>query len=205
MRYYHPCLFASLVVLVLTSTVSASEEEVRVRYRVPRSTRQTCGVDSLFVCLKTSGQAEGLRLANLAEDLPLSPNGLSVEDLVRAANRCSVSTTAVWFSSTTPCEWHCDMILHVNDNHFIVWHGIDAGRYVLFDSSIGLLDCSPEWFAKRYRWNGFALVVGSPSVSLAVGLYGPAIALVVIGLLAILLSIHRLWFRSSSRTGVPSL
>ncbi len=81
------------------------------------------------------------------------------------------------------------MVLHVNGNHFLALLGTEEGRLVLFDNRVGLLDCTPEWFSQRYRWDGIALAVGTPSPSLLFAVYGPGLLLLAcgIGLFAVFL------------------
>ncbi len=78
--------------------------------------------------------------------------------------------------------WCSDpMILHVDDTHFISFLGWDHGRLVLFDNQAGLFDCTPQWFAAHYRWDGAALVIGTPSPPVLLLLYGPDAVAVACG------------------------
>ena len=50
-------------------------------------------------------------------------------------------------------RWNLPAILHVNESHFVAFLGLDGDRLVIFDSSMGLLDCTLGWFRERYQWN----------------------------------------------------
>ena len=178
----------AVVLLAVAAHPAAAEqpEDFRLRYQTPRTPAQSCGVDSLYVCARSSG-ATTLSLANLERDLPLGPHGVTVESLTSACRTHGVSAAAVRLAPERLRWCSSPMLLHVNDDHFISFFGWDEGRLLLFDNQIGLFDCTLEWFDTHYRWDGAALLVGTPSPAVLLLLYGPTFAAGACGVGALLL------------------
>jgi hypothetical protein len=83
-------------------------------------------------------------------------------------------------------NWGAPAVLHVDGNHYIAYMGHEAGRVHVFDNSIGDYDCSPEYFKKRYRWPGLALVVGGVPWSWSRILRSPVSCLLLVASCALL-------------------
>jgi hypothetical protein len=155
----------------------AKVDEVRIRYRTPRTAEECCGVDSLFVCAGVVG-APIPSLVELESKLPTTRLGVSVASL---ADVCREYGVGGWVVHVPPhrLSWcHQPMILHVNDEHYVAFLGWDGDRMLIFDNAFGLFDCSPEWFAKRYAWRGVAIAVGTPSLRLLFLRFGPTAGIV---------------------------
>ncbi len=123
---------------------------------------QTCGLHSLYLCAK----AGGYPFASIRElhqrAAPLDARGTKAADLWKWGQEYGLEVEAVRADVETLRRWNLPAILHVNGSHYVALTGRDEGRLVVFDNNYGLLDCSPEWFQKNYRWDGIALVVGHP-------------------------------------------
>ncbi len=139
------------------------------------------------MCAAHCSGAVSASLADLERDLPPGPHGVSADALMQACRKHGISNMAVRLAPER-LAWCSDpMILHVDDTHFISFLGWDHGRLVLFDNQAGLYDCTPEWFAAHYRWDGAALLIGTPSPPILVLLYGPEAAAVACAAGALLL------------------
>jgi hypothetical protein len=183
-RAVMPSLF--LLAVLAGHAVGESPEDAHLRYATPSIPDQSCGVDSLYVCARFSGLAS-LSLASLERDLKLGVHGVSAEELVQACRTHGIPNLAVRLVPERLAWCNGPMILHVNETHFISFLGWDQERLLLFDNQIGLFDCTPQWFSTHYRWDGAALVVGTPSPPVLLLLYGPVAAACVCGAGAILL------------------
>jgi ABC-type bacteriocin/lantibiotic exporter with double-glycine peptidase domain len=154
---------------------------VNVRYRVLPTSRQMCGVDSLYVCLRSAGNRE-ITLLELEQILSIGPKGLSLAELTDACHNNGVAATAVRLDDLSLlADWGNPAVLHVGERHFIAFLGREDGRYVFFDNLTGLVDSTPEWFAAHYKWDGVALIVGPPPPALVARTYGPPLLLIVGG------------------------
>jgi hypothetical protein len=186
----------SLVLLAAVAghAMGAAPEDVHVRYATPRTPDQSCGVDSLYVCARASGSAS-LSLAALERDLKPGVNGVSAEELVQTCRTHGIPNLAVRLAPERLAWCNEPMILHVNETHFISFLGWDQEHLLLFDNQIGLFDCTPQWFSAHYRWDGAAVVVGTPSPSILLLIYGPVAAAGFCGAGALLL-LGRVFFGS---------
>ncbi len=155
-------------------------EDIRVRYRTSATAYQTCGVDCVFVCMQAVGRTD-VPLSTLEKELPVGPQGVSLAALTDACRTHDLSCLVVRTDLAGLKRYDVPMILHVQGNHFLALLGVEDGRLVLFDNRVGLLDCTPEWFSKKYRWDGIALAVGTPSPPLVFAVYGPGLLVLVCG------------------------
>lgn len=150
---------AALCVLLLVRS-AAWGDEVHVRRRAAPRDNQYCGIDSLYVFLKVEGVCPH-SLAEMEKELPPTPRGIAVHDMAHYCERNGVSVSVVNASLARLTEAHLPAVLLVNGDHFVTLVGTDEDRLLLFDNAYGLADCTPEWFAQRYRWDGVAIVHGS--------------------------------------------
>jgi len=173
MRYRRtgPVVLVMLFVASCSAT-RADDDHPRARYRVPPADNALCGVDCLYVCARVCGRHD-VTLAELEKELPATAKGVTVEELVRACRRRSLMVTVFRTDVARLGECGFPLLLHVNNRHFIAVLGIEDGSLVLFDSSIGLYDCSPEWFAKQYTWDGVAVMFGPPSPWMTLSMHAP--------------------------------
>jgi hypothetical protein len=137
----------------------AKDAGVRVRQRMLPADRQYCGLDSLYACMRVAG-FQNVALPQLEDGVRIGPDGISVSDLIAIADAKGITLEPVKTSLSSLQAWGKPAVLHVNTSHFIAYLYSDAGRLVIYDNAIGLLDCDPAWFNKKYKWKGVALVVG---------------------------------------------
>jgi len=179
---------------------SAACQEVRIRgdadFRVLRvflgADQETCGADTLYLCARLLGREPSLR--QLDRQLPATAKGASLASLADAALASGLPGELIEVDLARLRRWRTPAILFVNDGHFVGFVGTsESGRLLLFDNAIGLVECTPEWFAARYRWRGESLLLGpAPSpwseAFSSPWLIGPAL---LAGLLMISLSFKR--------------
>src|SRR5438132_6235502 len=165
-----PFAWGTLILLLLV-TSSFATEPLRIRYRTPLAPQDSCGADSLYVCLRCAGY-EGISLALVENQLPLTPRGVSVASLSQACQAWNIPATAFRMepSGLLSCD-NC-MILHVNEDHFVAFLGTVEGRLLLFDNGIGLFECAQDHFRSRYKWDGDGLIVGRLTPYMATRFYG---------------------------------
>jgi hypothetical protein len=156
-------LFASISVLLL-GNVRVMGDEAHVRRPVSPRDHQYCGVDSLYIFLKRLGHDQSL--AEMEENLPPTPRGISVEAIARYCENRDVKVSVVRASLDRLTDGHLPAILLVNDDHFVTVVATDEDRLLVFDNAYGLADCTAEWFMKQYRWDGLAIVEGNVSLEL---------------------------------------
>ncbi len=169
-------------------------EPMNVRYRTPRESQLTCGIDSAYVALALAG-AHDISLPELERRFPPGSNGWSLDDLAGACRDGGVSTHIVRAELDQLVSWGNPAVLHVRGAHYITYLGSEDGRLLIFDNSVGLIDCTRDWFAAAYTWDGIAVVVGTPSPRMLLALRWRAgiAAACVLGGLGILLALH--WHR----------
>ncbi|HVC95828.1 MAG TPA: cysteine peptidase family C39 domain-containing protein [Pirellulales bacterium] len=132
---------------------------------------EACGAHTLFVCCLAAGRRD-VRLAQLAPPTDLNRPGVSAAALVAVAQSDGIDVQPTRPSLADLLRWGQPAVLHVNGDHFIAMLGEDSGRLVIFDNSIGLIDCAPWWFDQQYGWDGVALVIGRvPMWRAALGSY----------------------------------
>jgi Peptidase C39 family len=168
-RDHRRVVFLTLLVgCVLTGAAAKGEEgesddaapAFRLRHAFPTSNEESCGIDTLYLCAKIQSYEPSLR--QLEESLPLTRRGASLASLAEAARSNGFASELLRTDLAQLRRWQRPAVLHVNDSHYIGYVGTtDDGRLLLFDNSVGLLDCTPEWFARRYRWGGDSLVLGA--------------------------------------------
>jgi hypothetical protein len=181
---YQSRLLMSLIALFFLCNIIASlamaekklpdVKGIHILYRTPPTPIQSCGVDSLYVCFKSIGD-KTVTLSDLEGELFPGSRGVPVAALEECCSKHQISYTAIRMDKKLLAQQNSPMVLHVNDNHFIAFLGRDGDRFLVFDNSVGLYDCSPDWFQQGYRWDGTALVVGNLPRSLAVRYYAPYI------------------------------
>jgi len=159
---FHTLVFALLVLPTLGAVPAfAGDNPVRVRSQSPPASPQYCGIDSLFVGLRLMGN-RAATVRQLEEDLPVGANGVSVEAIAAAAEKNGVTATVVRADVNQIARWGNYAILHVQGGHFVTFLGIENGRIILFDNSVGVIDCTQEWFEKHYAGDGTAILLGPP-------------------------------------------
>jgi len=132
------------------STKDENKEEFHVRHQLLFSSHLHCGGESLYVCLHTMGYQ--LRLADLETDLPINAQGVSMEAISECAHKYTVHVTAIQTDIHGLIGCGFPMIVHVKDAHFVAIVGIENGRFIVFDNSTGLFDCTPDFFSRIYQW-----------------------------------------------------
>jgi ABC-type bacteriocin/lantibiotic exporter with double-glycine peptidase domain len=125
------------------------------------SNRQECGIESLYVCLRNAG-IDHPDLEKMRKELITNSNGLSASSLIAYAKNFDVHLYPAKVNLKTLTKWNIPAILHVDDDHFIVFLGMDRQRMLIFDNGIGYYDSTPEWFEKHYQWNNTALLLKKP-------------------------------------------
>lgn len=135
------------------------EAELHMRNQYHYPSRRTCGIDSLYVVLKSSGTA--LAMSELEEKIRIGPQGASLRQLRDAATECGFTVQAVDVGLNRLMRSGSPAVLHVDGDHFIAVLGEESGRMVVFDNRIGLFDCTRDWFRDHYEWGGASLVLGN--------------------------------------------
>jgi hypothetical protein len=110
--------------------------------------------------LKTNGDLRH-SLSQLEQELPPTSQGVAISSIAKYCDENAIPVTVIRTTFSRLTEYHLPAILLVNENHFITLVGTEDDRLVVFDSAYGLVDCTPEWFSKRYNWDGTAIVHGS--------------------------------------------
>ena len=182
--------FSAAVMLLISVPLGAEEAPVTILYPTPRTSAQACGIDALYVCMLASG-ARGISLSSLDRQIPLQASGASLEDLAKACEKHKVMENAVRAHMTDLMSWENPAVLHVRGNHYVAFLGIHDNRLLLFDNSVGLFECSPDYFTNVYNWDGVALIVGPPGPKLVMQLYGPGLAFLAGGILLFGLGVAR--------------
>lgn len=137
---------------------AADDGPVKVLYRVPVPSRRTCGAESLCFALKVAGHGH-IRLAEIEGSLPVGYHGVSAAAVAELCRSRNVPVQAVHTTLSGLNAYPAPAILHVNDSHFVVVVRSVGGRVLLFDNTVGLLDCPRGWFQRRYSWRCEALVL----------------------------------------------
>lgn len=165
-------------------------DEAQLVYKAPGTSQQACGVDSLYVCLRTLGVAD-VDLLTLENELQVGPKGVSFAALATACEKRSVKATAVRLNPNDLRDFGQPMILHVGGIHYVSLLCVHGDELFVFDNQVGLIRCTKNWFSKSYKWDGTALIIGFPSPSTALALYGGWIS-IALGLVAGMLLIARI-------------
>ena len=156
---------AKFIVAVVALAVCLAEgrgnEAIRVHHRMPQTPQLCCGVDCLYVCLRTTGN-QRLDLLTLEKGISVGARGVSIETLIDFCKKSGVSARCLRLRVAELKYVSNPLILHVSDNHFIAFLGMENGRLLLFDNGIGLFECSTDWFNDHYEWRATALVIGTP-------------------------------------------
>jgi hypothetical protein len=158
----------------------SAADGIRVLYRTPPTPVQSCGEDSLYVCLKMIG-TKAITLGILEEDLSPGPRGVPLSAIERCCRKHSINCVALRVDKDNAFPHGAPMILHVNGDHFIAVLGQDGDRLRIFDNVVGLYDCTKVWFRQAYRWDGTALVVGTMPMSLVFRLFAGPMIIVMCG------------------------
>jgi hypothetical protein len=137
-------------------------EEFHLRMAVPAASAPTCGVESLYMCARAAGY-EGLTLERLMESAGDMRRGVTAAALVDVARENGIDIAPLRIHTTSLLRMNTPAILHVNRSHFIAFLTTCGERLVLFDTAIGLFDCTEPWFARSYEWEGAALLVDNHS------------------------------------------
>lgn len=136
-----------------------SRPPARVRRTFPASNHESCGVDTLYLCAKITGFQLSLR--HLDETVPRVGKGVSLAALADAVRANGISGKLATADLSRLCRWQSPAIMYINANHFVGFLGTtDDGRLLVFDNSVGLIECTIEWFNRRYPWGGEVLVLG---------------------------------------------
>lgn len=175
-------LAATVLALLACQTAPAQDPKVEVKHRVPPTSANTCGIDTLYVCFGCLAvpPPDG-DLVGLEARLPLESGGLSLEQLSAECRSRGVSAWAIRTDLETLLSYNNPAVLHVSETHYIALLGRDGDRILVFDTAVGLIRCTREWFAGRYEWKGTALILGSTPPGLLVRAYGPPVALIAVG------------------------
>lgn len=135
-----------------------SKKSMNIRSHAIVGNRQTCGLESLYLCMRIAGKDVDLQF--LKKQFGSGIEGASAKDLISLASQYDVVFTPIKTDINMLLRLNSPAILHVNGNHFIVFLQYDSGRLVFFDNEIGHFDITPERFKKRYAWSGNAFVLG---------------------------------------------
>lgn len=150
------------LVAICCAHAARGAEPPSFRYRIASTDQQCCGVDSLYVCLRSLGRQD-VSLASLERSLPAKPGGVSIEELVQTCRQMSYPAIAPRTDSAGLPTLGAPLIVHVAPNHFVALLGTEGGRLTVFDNSSGAYDCTLEWFMEHYRWReGAVVLIGSP-------------------------------------------
>jgi ABC-type bacteriocin/lantibiotic exporter with double-glycine peptidase domain len=131
---------------------------MNIRSQALVGNRQTCGLESLYLCMRIAGKKIDLHI--LKKQIGSNIEGVSAQKLISVARQYNVVLTPIKTDINMLLRLNSPAILHVNGNHFIVFIQNDSGRFVFFDNEIGLFDITPDRFKKRYAWSGDVLIVG---------------------------------------------
>ncbi len=134
-----------------------TEMDIHVRSRKILPNKQECGIESLYLLLRQQG-VESISYGDLKNRIPMTSQGVCASDLTETASLLQCELEAIKINLDTLLSRNKPAILHVNGDHFIVFLHIENSRLVLFDSEIGLYDCSSQWFSRHYLWEGTVLV-----------------------------------------------
>lgn len=160
-----------MILLIGGRALGYEPAEHELKLRAPRTSSLACSADSLYLCLRLNGVSDAALSALDSELLPNS-RGVSLADILSACHRRSIVAHAIRTDLDGLQKIESPTILYVNRHHFVTFLGTFGGRMQVFDNSYGLYECTPEWFANAYTWEGMALVVGPLPVSFCVRLYG---------------------------------
>jgi ABC-type bacteriocin/lantibiotic exporter with double-glycine peptidase domain len=156
-----------------------------LRSREIVSNKQECGIESLYICLRNAG-IDNPDLEKMRKELITKSNGLSASSLIAYAKNFDVDLFPVKVNLSSLIRWNIPAILHVDENHFIVFLGMDHQRMLFFDNGIGYYDSTPEWFKKHYQWNNTALLLKKPPSAFQIlfnSVFLSAIFVVLIGII----------------------
>lgn len=197
MRACRPLIVSAvcLALFLVGTSAAADEPPYRIQFATPHATAQTCGQDSLYVAARAAG-VDRVRLAELENDLHPDKRGVPLAALINLCRKHDIPCTPLRLTPARLSACTGSTLLHVNDSHYITLLGWREGRMLIFDNGAGLLDCTPEFFATQYRWDGTALVVGRMPLGLQFYLYGVPIGAAVAAMLAI--AMPWWWFRRRS-------
>ncbi len=180
--------------MTVLAAAAPAPEDFQLRYRTPPAADLYCGVDCLYVALRSAG-TQGISLQHLQEVVSPGANGVSIDMLQRASRSQGIFATTLQLDPGVLAYCRSPMILHVNERHFVTFLGIEDGHILLFDSALGLFDCSREWFLTHYEWDGVSLVVGLPSPGLVAWILGPLWACVGLGAVLVYCAAKLPWRR----------
>jgi ABC-type bacteriocin/lantibiotic exporter with double-glycine peptidase domain len=114
------------------------------------------------ICLRNAG-IDNPDLEKMRKELITKSNGLSASSLIAYAKNFEVDLYPVQVNLSSLITWNIPAILHVDNNHFIVFWGMNNQRMLFFDNGIGYYDSISEWFKKHYQWNNTtALLLKKP-------------------------------------------
>jgi len=192
-----------LAAIVLASWPAAARagtlsKELRLLDPVARSSGSACGVYALYVCAKAAG-CSNFTLAELQEQLAPGPDGVSAAAIKAAAESHGTRVQAVETDLPGLAACQLPAVLHVQGSHYIAFLGEAGPDLLIFDSRMGLVQCSREWFDKTYHWRGTALIVGGMAPTLGWLLRVPVIALCT-SLLYLSVSAALGWWNRRSRS-----
>lgn len=184
-------IYIVFALVLAAAESSAGAQAVKVRFQVTPTPRRTCGAESLYFCLTFSGR-DKITLAEAVKKLPAGYRGVSAADIVRLCASLDVPVHAMRTTFAELNSLETPSILHVNDEHFISFVRLEGDRVLLFDNTIGLLDCSQEWFKQQYQWHGDALVLRSRSALVLSFLQTKRFLFLTAGLFAIICGLYLL-------------
>lgn len=189
------CIVAIITSACLEMPLRASDESAtdprpyRVVLNTPAAPVLACAADSVFVSIRTIAST-GPNLDEIANTLPSTVQGISVDDIVRFCRAKSFPAMALKTNLRGLQLIGAPTILFVNRRHFIVYLGDTMGQMKIFDNALGLIECTSEWFSKAYAWDGTSIVIGQLPLSIAVQLHWREIAYAVVILCVCLLLVR---------------
>jgi ABC-type bacteriocin/lantibiotic exporter with double-glycine peptidase domain len=133
-------------------------------------------------------------LEKMRKELITTPDGLSATSLITYAQKFGVNIYPVQVSLFSLMKWNIPAILHVDDDHFIVFLGMENQRVLVFDNGIGYYDATPEWFEKHYQWSHTALLLKKPPAIIYV-LFDSVFLSVMLGILVGIIFLRGIFYK----------
>jgi hypothetical protein len=146
--------------------------DIRIVRRTPPGLAPYCATDSLYVCLRQVG-VKDMSLRHLEDITPITQDGTSISDVLATSEAVGMRAQAVKTSIANLLDMGTPSVLYVNQSHYIALLSGSDDRLRVYDNAVGLFECNAGAFRQHYRWDGIAVVIGSPQ-SIAARVFGSA-------------------------------